>query len=127
MVVCSSGLDEISTMGPTKIIELRDGKITEKELRFQISAYLLPGSMSLKAAMQKQMRKLLERLLPAKTDGKRRDIVLLNAAAAIIIANLVDDFASAIKIAAESIDNGKAETCLEKLIKISNAKGIKEP
>jgi anthranilate phosphoribosyltransferase len=47
-------------------------------------------------------------------------MVVINAAAAIIVANIVNDFASAIKIAESSISEGKAATCLEKLVEISN-------
>jgi anthranilate phosphoribosyltransferase len=48
-------------------------------------------------------------------------VVLLNAAAAIIVANLADDFDSAIDMADESIRDGKAFSCLEKLIEVSNS------
>ena len=57
---------------------------------------------------------------PDKEKGPRRDIVILNASAAIIVAGLADDFESAIKLAQESVSDGKASACLEKLIEVSN-------
>jgi anthranilate phosphoribosyltransferase len=121
MVVYSDGLDEISTMGPTKIIELKDGKLTDKVIKpedFGIPAARLE---ELKGGDAQTNAKIVRAIIGGKERGPRRDIVLLNAAAVIIIANLVDDFAGAIKIAAESIDNGKAEMCMEQLVKISNS------
>ncbi|MCH8218057.1 MAG: anthranilate phosphoribosyltransferase, partial [Planctomycetes bacterium] len=53
--------------------------------------------------------------------GPKRDIVALNAAAAVIVGGLSDDFESALKIAAASIDEGKAQAALEKLVTISNS------
>ena len=50
-----------------------------------------------------------------------KDIVVLNAAAAIIVGGLAEDFASAIKLAQASVSNGSALACLEKLIEVSNA------
>jgi anthranilate phosphoribosyltransferase len=121
MVVCSSGLDEISTMGPTKILELKDGKITEREIKAADFGIPLARLDDLKGGDAETNAKIIKGIISGKDSGPRRDIVLLNAAAAVIIANLVDDFPSAIKIAADSIDNGRAETCLEQLVKISNS------
>ncbi len=121
MVVCSNGFDEISTMGPTKILELKNGKITEKEIKAADFGISLARLDDLKGGDAQTNAKIIKGIISGKDSGPRRDIVLLNAAAAVIIANLVDDFPSAIKIAADSIDNGKAEMCLEQLIKISNS------
>ena len=60
-------------------------------------------------------------ILSGKESGPRKDIVVLNAAAAIIAGTLANDFAAAIKIADDSVNNGKALQCLEKLIEISNS------
>jgi anthranilate phosphoribosyltransferase len=123
MVVWSNGLDEISTMWPTKIVELNDGKITEREIKASDFGITAASLDELKGGDAKSNAKIIKEIIAGKDRGKRRDIVLLNAAAAVIIGNLADDFPAAIKIAAESINSGKAEMCLEKLIKISNSKG----
>ena len=59
-------------------------------------------------------------ILAGKEKGPRRDIVLLNAAAAIVVAELADGFAQALPLAEASIDQGKALHCLEKLVEVSN-------
>ncbi len=64
--------------------------------------------------------KIIKDILDGKEVGVGRDIVVLNASAAVIAGGLAEDFASAIKLAESSIGNGSASTCLEKLIEVSN-------
>jgi len=52
--------------------------------------------------------------------GPRRDVVLLNAAAAIAAGGLVGDMAAGIDVARESIDSGKARQALDRLVEVSN-------
>jgi anthranilate phosphoribosyltransferase len=66
--------------------------------------------------------KIIKDILSSKESGPRKDTVILNAAAAIIVANLADSFESAMKIAEASISDGKALGCLEKLVEVSNRK-----
>ena len=120
MVVHSDGLDEISTFGITKIRQLTDGKVTTIELNpadFDIP----PATIDqLKGSDAETNAKIVRDILTGKETGPKKDIVTLNAAAAIIVAGLADDFDSAIKIANDTITTGKAAQALEKLIKISN-------
>ena len=119
-VVHSDGLDEISIMGTTKILELSNGRITERQVNPQDFGIEPADIEQLKGGSVSANAKIIKDILNGKDTGPRRDIVVLNAAAAIIVANLADDFVSAIKLANDSIDNGNAADCLEKLIKISN-------
>ena len=64
--------------------------------------------------------KILRAILTGKESGPRKDIVVLNAAAAIIAAGLAKDFASAIELAQSSIADGRALACLENLVEVSN-------
>jgi len=119
MIVHSNGLDEISTMGPTKITELKAGKLTEWTL--------YPGDCGIKTtaldALQggdaKNNAEIVKNILIGKDDGPRKDIVVLNAAAAIIVGGLADNFTSAVHIANQSIDTGAATHRLEKLVQVS--------
>jgi anthranilate phosphoribosyltransferase len=120
MVVHSNGLDEISTLAATKIVELKEGQITSKELDPQDLGIAPAGVEELKATDAKTSAKVLMDILTAKETGPCKDIVILNAAAAIIAGNLADDFESAIKLANASVSDGKALACLQKLIEISN-------
>jgi len=120
MVVHGQGMDEISTLGTTQIRQLIDGNIT--------SVKLDPADFGISEASIDELRTgdaianagIIRDILTGQDKGPRRDIVVLNAAAAVIVAGLADDFASAIELAEASIGNGSALACLEKLIEISN-------
>ena len=120
MVVHSDGLDEISIATTTKILELKNGQITSKELSPQDLDMELADIEDLTVTDAKTSAAVLRDVLSGKDSGPRKDIVILNAAAAIIAAGLADDFTSAIKIAQASISEGKASACLEKLTEVSN-------
>jgi anthranilate phosphoribosyltransferase len=121
MVVHSEGLDEMSTMGPTKILELKDAQITADEFNPADYGISLADFDSLKGGDAQTNATILSDVLSGKDTGARKDIVVLNAAAAIIVAGLAHDFASAIALAESSIKEGKAKNALEKLIEVSNS------
>jgi anthranilate phosphoribosyltransferase len=120
MVVHGGGMDEISTAGATKIVELRDGRITSKKLNLQDLGIPLASVDQLKVTDAKTNAKVIRDILTGKEKGPRKDIVILNAAAAIIVAGLADDFKPAMKLASASITDGRSLACLEKLIEFSN-------
>ena len=120
MVVHSNGLDEISTAAVTKIAELKEGQITNKELNPQDLGIELADIEQLKVTDAKASAKVLRDILSGKEAGPRKDIVVLNAAAAIIAGNLADDFVSALTKAEASITSGNAFACLDKLVEMSN-------
>ena len=120
MVVHGSGMDEISTAGVTKIVEVRDGRITSKELNSQNLGIPRASVDQLRVADAKASAQVLRDILTGKEKGPRKDIVIVNAAAAIIAGGLADDFESAMKLANASVSNGRALACLEKLIEFSN-------
>ena len=120
MVVHGQGMDEISLLGTTKVYELRDGQISSFELDpadYGIQAASIDALGSGDAIANAAA---IRDILAGKDEGPRRDIVVLNAAAAIIVAGLADSFREAIPLAEVSIDEGKASDCLEKLVEISN-------
>jgi anthranilate phosphoribosyltransferase len=120
MIVHSNGLDEITNLGPTKIIELRDGRLTEKHLD--------PCDLGTRPASEEQLKvdnptdaaQTFRRVLTGRETGPRKDIIVLNAAAALIVAGVAEDFPAAVKLADNAIADGSAEHCLDKLIEISN-------
>jgi len=120
MVVHGQGMDEISLLGKTRIVELREGHITSMELDpadFGISSASLDALESGDTIANAQM---VRDILTGRDQGPRRDIVALNAAAAIIVAQRADRFEQALPLARASIDEGKALHCLAKLIEVSN-------
>lgn len=108
------GLDEISTTGPTLATELKDGKITTYWINptdFDIS---LAKPEDLKGAEADVNARLCKAILSGEK-GPKRDICLLNAGAAIYVADLAKNLAEGIEKAKESIDSGAAMAKLEKL------------
>jgi len=121
MVVHGQGMDEISTLGITKIRQLTEGKITAMELDPADFGIASPFVDELQSGDVITNAAIIRDILAGTETGARKDIVVLNAAAAIIVAGLADSFESAIKLADESITSGQAMDRLEKLIKISNS------
>ena len=120
MVVHGQGMDEISLLGKTKVIDLRDGQITSFEVdpaEYGISNASIDALGSGDAIANAAV---IRDVLAGKDRGPRRDIAVLNAAAGIVVAGLADSFEGAIPLAAASIDDGKAAQCLEKLAEMSN-------
>ena len=120
MVVHGNGMDEVSTLGTTQIRQLIDGNVTSVKIN--------PADFGISEASIDELRTgdaianagIIRDVLAGKDKGPRRDIVVLNAAAAVIVAGLADDFGSAIGLAEASVDDGRASACLEKLIEVSN-------
>jgi anthranilate phosphoribosyltransferase len=121
MVVHSNGLDEISSMGPTKILELKDGWIKDRELHPTDCGIELADFESLRGDDAPANARIISAILAGREKGPKKDIVVLNAAAAIIVAGLAEDFPDAVEKADESIRLGKAHEALEQLIRISNS------
>lgn len=120
MVVHGQGMDEISLLGKTRVIELRDGQITSIELDPAEFGFTATSIDQLGSGDAITNAALVRSILSGKERGARRDIIVLNAAAAIIVAGLVDSFPQALPLAEYSIDDGKAMHCLETLIEVSN-------
>lgn len=120
MVVHSDGLDEISTAGITKIAELKDGRIAHRELNPRDFGIEPADIEKLKVEDAQTSARIVKDILSGREVGSGKDIVVLNASAAIIAGGLAEDFASAIKLAQASIENGGAQDCLEKLKENSN-------
>lgn len=120
MVVHGQGMDEISILGTTQIREVRDGQIVSSEFdpaKLGISSTAIEELETGDAIANAQV---IREILNGSEKGPRHDIVLLNAAAGIIVGGLADDFKSALELAGASVDEGKANRCLERLIEISN-------
>jgi anthranilate phosphoribosyltransferase len=120
LVVHCKGLDEISTAGVTRILELKDGRIRQIELNPEEFGINCADITDLIVTDASTSARIVRDILECKYKGPGRDIVVLNAAAAVIAGGLAEDFAAALVLANESIDNGGALASLEKLIEVSN-------
>ena len=120
LIVHNNGLDEISTAGITKITELKDSRISDREINPKDLGFETADIDRLKVTDAKTSAKIITDILTGKETGTGKDIVVLNAAAGVIAGGLADDFAPAIELAESSINDGKAMDSLEKLIQVSN-------
>ncbi len=111
MVVHSEGMDEIG-LGNTKISEVRDGKV---ETRFMDAAELGFDRNDAPKVNSKEESAEITLDVLSKKPGPARDISLLNAAAAIYVAGIVDSIADGIDCACGSIDSGAAMGKLDDL------------
>ena len=119
VVHAEDGLDEISIAGPTRIAELKDGAITMYSVSPE-DFNLQRADLSAIAVEDAKQSLAMIRGVFAGDSGPARDIVLLNAGAAIYAAGVADELAAGVALAAEVVDNGKAAETLEALIKVSN-------
>ena len=117
----TDGLDEITLTGETHVTELRDGWIRQYMLDPREYGFELCTAAELKGGGAKDNAVIARSILSGEK-GPRRDVVVLNAAGAIIAAGMADDFSAAIKIAKESIDSGKALRSLDALVAFSGGK-----
>ncbi len=123
MVVHGQGMDEISTLGVTQIRRLADGNVTSLELDPAALGFSNPSIDELQTGDAITNAAIIRGILTGKEKGARKDIVVLNAAAGIIVAGLADGFDAAIGMAEASVADGRAMASLEKLIEVSNRAG----
>ena len=120
LVFHADGLDELSTVGPSLVIELLDGG----RRAYQLDAV----ELGLPRASREDLRgggpaenAVIAREILEGAAGPRRDIVLLNASAALRAAGLATDWKEGLSLAAEAIDRGAAAGVLERWAGISQA------
>lgn len=116
----AGGLDEFSTLGANKVTELRDGKLKTFAIDPRDFNLTLANLEELKGGNPMENAEIIRNVLSGER-GAARDIVVLNAGAAIAIAGRAKSIDEGIKIAKETIDSGKAYAKLEQLIDLSNS------
>lgn len=116
----SDGLDEITLTGPTFVAVLENGNIRSFEVTPEEAGLTRCGSEALKGGDADANAVALQGVLDGKP-GPFRDVALLNAAAALVVANRASDLKEGVAIGAKSLDTGAAAARLKKLIAISNS------
>lgn len=114
------GLDELSTTGATMVADVQNGAITQFDVTPEDCGLARASLSDLKGGDAKENAEAITALLSG-APGAYRDIVLLNAGAALVVGGLAATLADGIAQAALSIDSGKARAALDRLIAISNA------
>ena len=115
------GLDEFSTIGVTRVSELKKGTVSTREMTPEEFGIKRVAAQDIAGGDVEENAVIARGILSGET-GPRRDIVLLNAAASIMVAGKARTIGDGLKIAAESIDSGEAHERLKKLAGLSHGK-----
>ncbi|WP_418180806.1 anthranilate phosphoribosyltransferase [Aliarcobacter lanthieri] len=119
VVASNDGMDEISVSDITHATLLLNGKIEELEINPENYGIKLSHKDDIVGAGPEVNAQITRDILNGTLDGAKRDIVLLNSAAALIVDEKARDFQDGIQIAKEIIDSKKAKEKLEQIIKTS--------
>jgi len=121
MVVYGDGTDEFTICGPTDIAEVRKSRITHHTVDYSDYGIAKAKLTDLTGRSLEENIAITRGIIEGQITGPRREVVVLNAAAAIMISGRAAGFAEGIHAARESIDSGSARVALEKLVEISNS------
>lgn len=114
------GLDEITISDGTKVSRYKDGNVDTFYVTPEDFGIERADVESLAGGDKDENAGILRSILKGEK-GPRRDVVLMNSAAALVVGGKTDDFREAMFIASEAIDSGKAHRKLEEIIKASNS------
>ncbi|WP_441241642.1 anthranilate phosphoribosyltransferase [Tardiphaga sp. 768_D3_N2_1] len=117
----SDGLDEITLTGPTFVAALENGNIRSFEISPEDAGLPRTGPDSLKGGDAQENAASLQAVLDGKPSAFR-DVALLNAAAALVVAGKVKDVKEGVALGQKSLDSGAALEKLKRLVTVSNAK-----
>jgi anthranilate phosphoribosyltransferase len=118
-VVHGDGLDEMTTAGVTTVAALANGKIEIFEVVAE-DVGLAPARLEDLRGGEPEHNARLMRALLGGAGGPLRDVVLLNSAAALVIADRASDLTTGIELAARALDSGAARRVLEELVARTN-------
>ena len=119
----ADGIDEISTTGYTKVSECRDGAVH--------TFYVHPADFGFRKAAPEELNggdaaanaAIVRRILDGE-HGAPRDVVVLNAGAALFVAGRADSVSVGVKLAGQALDSGAARTTLDRMIEHSQASEV---
>lgn len=119
VVHADDGLDELSTMGPTRISELKDGHVNMWKLDPRDLGLPYARLSDLQVNSVAESAEMLQRVLSGEK-GPPRDIALLNAAAALVLGGRAIELTEGLRVAAVAVDSGRAKQTLESLVRASS-------
>jgi anthranilate phosphoribosyltransferase len=114
------GLDELTTTGISTVFDVKDGSLRERHLDPRSVGLARARPSDLSGGDPAESADLARRILSGET-GPRRDVVLLNAGAALEVAGFAADLAEGMATAARAIDEGDALKTLDRWVEVSNA------
>jgi len=114
------GLDELSTVTTSTVLELREGEVRTYEVD-PVALGLSPATVADIRGGDPSVNAGLARRILDGEPGPRREFVLLNAAAGLVAAGMVDDLAEGLAAATAAVDDGRAAGVLDRLVAVSTA------
>ena len=114
------GVDEVSLSGPTKVHEVKDGAIRHYEITPQEAGLEPAPQKAIKGGTPEQNAAAVTSILQGER-GPLRDVVVLNAAAALIAADTATDLREGARIAADSIDSGNAAARMNAFVELTQS------
>ena len=115
----SDGLDELTTTGPTRVVALEGGEVRSFEVTPEDAGLPRATAQDLKGGDPAHNAAALRAVLDGQR-GAYRDIAILNAAAALVVAGRAADLREGASLAARAIETGAARATLDKLVAVSN-------
>jgi anthranilate phosphoribosyltransferase len=120
VVTGDGGIDELSTTGPSVVYEVRPDGLERFEVKPEEVGLTLAGSLDdLAGGTPDDNARLFSAILTGTERGPRRDVVVLNAAAGLLVAGRAGDLGEAVMQAASAIDDGRARQKLAELVSVS--------
>ena len=119
VVHAPAGMDEIAPVGPTDVWEVRSGSVQRWTLEPSKLGFTGGASESLAGGSPADNAAMIRSILAGKDTGARRTAVVLNAAAALLVAGIAEDWPAALQRAGEAIASGAANDVLERLVRES--------
>lgn len=121
VVTGDDDLDEFSLTGPSRVLDVADGSITPM--------HVAPSDVGMEQCTEAELAggdaeknaAITQAIFSGEEQGPRRDIVVLNAAAGLVVAGLADDLTDGVAQAATAIDTGSVATTLSRLVEVSHA------
>ncbi len=115
------GLDELTTTGPSFIYRLRNGEVTTAEFTPEDFGVRRATLDDLQGGTAEDNVRILLDVLDGRP-GPKRDVAVVNAAPAIVVAGLADGFVEAVELANEAIDSGDARSVLDRAVAFTEAR-----
>ena len=116
-----AALDEFSLTGPTRVLQLLDGSVTEYVVEPADVGLTNAAADDLRGGNAAANAAIARAIFAGDESGPRRDIVVLNAAAGLVVAGVAADLSAGVAAASEALSSGAAKATLDKLAAISNA------
>jgi anthranilate phosphoribosyltransferase len=121
IVSSADGLDELSVSAPTRVVELRDGRIDSYDLDPEQAGVERMSAEPLVQGNPEENARVTRDVLSGKARGVERSLVLLNAGAALYVGAVAESIEAGVRAAEETIESGAAQELLERYVERTQA------